>query len=138
MNLKKHFIQAISGAIIIASDIVLCGCKHDKVPEIIHSCNFPEKVSFNNDIIPVLKNSCSTSGCHTGLSPAGNLNLDDSVAYKKLMKHGSGYIDTINPNYSLLYSQMISSSTPMPPSGKLSDCKILLVLQWIQQKAKNN
>lgn len=118
--------------------IIFYSCTYDKVSVIKPSCNTPATVSFNNDILPIFQNSCSTSGCHTGTSLAGNLNLEAGHAFISLMKPGSGYLDTINPNYSLLYSQMKSASKPMPPSGNLDDCKTSLILKWIQQKAKNN
>jgi hypothetical protein len=101
-------------------------------------CNIPETVSFSRDIIPLFQKNCSISGCHNSTSKTGNLNLEINVAYSSLMKSGSGYIDTINPNYSLLYSQMTSASNPMPPTGKLSNCDISLVFSWIEQKARNN
>ncbi len=107
--------------------------KVDKV-----ECLIPSTVSFNQNIVPFFNQYCNTAGCHSGGSPAGNLDLSPLMAYSKLNKSGSGYLDTINPNFSLLYSQMISVSNPMPPTGKLDDCKLEMVLKWIQQKAKNN
>jgi len=123
-------------ALVIAG-ITFFSCKDDK-GYIKPDCTLPETVSFSNDIIPVFDKYCNTSGCHTGSNPSGHLSLDATVAYANLMKHGSGYIDTINPNYSLLYSQMISTSKPMPPYGNLDKCKTSLIFKWIQQKAKNN
>ncbi|HEU4717713.1 MAG TPA: c-type cytochrome domain-containing protein, partial [Bacteroidia bacterium] len=82
--------------------------------------------------------NCNTAGCHSGTSPAGGLNLEPANAYAQLTSHQGGYIDTLHPEFSLLYSQLISTTTPMPPTGKLDDCTIKLVLKWIQQKAKNN
>jgi hypothetical protein len=101
-------------------------------------CNIPETVSFNNDLVPLFNQNCSISGCHSGNAPAGNLNLEPVVAYSQLMKKSAGYVDTIHPQYSILYSQMSSASTPMPPTGNLDQCKIDLVMKWIEQKAKNN
>ncbi len=105
---------------------------------IANPCGTPTIVSFSNDVLPILNANCSISGCHTAGSSAGGLDMDASVAYSRLMQPGSGYVDTINPNNSLLYTQLNNSSDIMPPSGKLSDCKIALIQKWIQQKAKNN
>lgn len=121
--------------------LALRACTHDKakmaVPEA--SCNTPATVSFSNDIQPLFNQHCNTAGCHSGGSPAGNLDLSPGEAYAKLMQSGSGYIDTIHPNYSLLYVQMGPTAyDPMPPTGRLDDCKLKLILTWIQQKAKNN
>lgn len=115
-------------------------CTHDKgkivVPEV--TCNTPAVVSFSSDIIPIFDKYCNTSGCHSGSSPTGNLNLESSMAYSQLMKHSSGYIDTMHPDYSLLYAQINSTSQPMPPTGNLDKCDLNLIYKWIQQKAKNN
>lgn len=133
-SFKKIAILAILSGI---AGVAIFSCTFKKA-DIKPICNIPAKVSFSSDILPILNAHCNTLGCHTGTRPAGNLNLDASVAYTKLMKSGSGYIDTINPNYSLLYSLMITTSKPMPPSGKLDECKTNMILKWIQQKAKNN
>ncbi len=106
--------------------------------EVIPSCTPPGIVSFSQHIVPLLNARCNISGCHSGSQPQGNLNLESAVAYRQLMKSGSGYVDTINPKYSVLYSSMNSISNPMPPTGRLDDCSRELVLKWIQQKAKNN
>jgi hypothetical protein len=121
--------------------ITVFSCKRDKAP-IARVCNqtLPDTVSFSKNIIPIFRNNCSITGCHSGINPtgAGHLNLDASVAYSQLMQKGKGYVDTLNPNFSVLYTQMTSYSKPMPPSGNLDVCTTLLVLKWIQQKAKNN
>lgn len=117
--------------------VIIISCKRDVGKKKVE-CVIPTTVSFNQNIVPILNNYCATAGCHSGSNPSANLNLESSVAYAQLSKSGSGYIDTINPNFSLLYSQMISVNQPMPPTGKLDDCKLNTVLSWLQQKAKNN
>lgn len=101
-------------------------------------CQLPATVSFSQDILPIFNSQCSTFGCHTSSMRAGNLNLEASVAYLQLMQPGKGYIDTLNPTYSVLYNKLITTTNPMPLSGKLDNCKINVILKWIQQKAKNN
>ncbi len=137
MHLRTRFIIVISAVVLLPAGITFYGCSRDK-GMIIPVCNTPATVSFSRDIIPLFEANCSKAGCHTGPAPAAYLNLDANVAYNKLMKRGSGYIDTVTPNFSLLYSQMISTSNPMPPAGRLDDCKTLLILKWISQKAKDN
>jgi hypothetical protein len=97
-----------------------------------------DSVSFSTDIVPLFNTYCNISGCHSGSSPEGNFNLESSIAYMELMKPGTGYIDTVTPGFSVLYTQLISVSQPMPPTGKLDDCRIEMVLKWIEQGAKNN
>ena len=98
----------------------------------------PDTVSFHKDIQPIFTNNCNNEGCHSGNIPSNRINLDSSFAYSQLTKGGSGYVDPINPQNSVIYVSIISVSNPMPPSRKLSDYNIQVVLKWIQQGAKNN
>ncbi len=102
------------------------------------SCEPPETVSFAQDIMPILNASCNLSGCHSGSSPEGNLDLSPVNAYLQLTTGSAGYVDTVNPEFSVLTASMRSVSSPMPPSGNLDDCSIELVMKWIEQKAPNN
>lgn len=116
--------------------LVFCtSCRYDKA-EI--NCNAPEIVSFQQQIQPIFKQHCATSGCHAGSSPSANLNLESAVAYAQLSRKSKGYLDTLTPQYSVLFASMNAVSNPMPKSGKLDQCTVDLVLKWIQQKAKNN
>lgn len=117
--------------------ITFYSCKYD-VADALPCSNNPHVVSFTSDVLPLLRTECSTAGCHSGSNPEGNLNLEDAVAYDELWKPGRGYINTSKPEFSLLYTQMISASQPMPPTGKLHDCKIHLILKWIEQGALRN
>lgn len=113
-------------------------CTYDKAENKPCNTTIPDSVSFQSDILRLFRTHCSTSGCHSGSNPEGNLNLDDAQAYAQLSQPGKGYINLTKPEFSILYTQMNSSSQPMPPTGKLDDCKINLILKWIQQGAKNN
>ena len=129
----------VSVLLIGGTAITISSCSKDKKELPCNKSLVKDSISFNKDLTAsVFHLHCSLSGCHSGGRPAGNLNLEDSVAYSQLMKNGSGYIDTLNPNYSLLYIQMNSDAPTMPPSGKLDDCTINAVLQWIKEGAKNN
>ncbi|MBK7965547.1 MAG: hypothetical protein IPK10_09795 [Bacteroidetes bacterium] len=66
---------------------------------------------------------CSTSGCHSGSNPGGNLNLDDAQAFAQLSQPGKGYINLTKPEFSILYTQMNSVSQPMPPTGNWKNVK---------------
>ncbi len=41
--------------------------------------------SYANDIQPIWTANCAKSGCHTGASPAGNLNLSSGVSHGQLV-----------------------------------------------------
>ncbi|HVD97403.1 MAG TPA: hypothetical protein VNB90_04300 [Cytophagaceae bacterium] len=138
MNLVKNKLQFL--LLVIA----LC-CQHctyrnveDIHPNNVCTQTLPDTVSFSRDIQPILTNNCSLSGCHSGNNPEGNFNLEAGKSYAELMQHGSGYVDTINPRYSVVYSELVSQSNPMPPMGRLDQCSIDLIEKWMKQKAKNN
>ncbi len=116
--------------------ILLCG---------ITSCDKPSEtncetgtVSFSQNVLPILNANCSLSGCHSGTSTKGGLNLSDSIAYQKLLQTGSGYVKPSNPSGSIVIAEMKSSSSPMPPTGNLEACKIETIYKWIEQGALNN
>lgn len=110
--------------------------KKEVVPEIV--CNTPDSAKFNKSVLPILVTNCAIVNCHSGASAEGNFNLDAEVAYATLTRKRSGYLDTIYPKFSVLYSSMISESDPMPPTGKLDKCSLEIIEKWMQQKAKNN
>lgn len=117
--------------------LFFCACTYEKVtPRVL--CTTRDVVSFSKDIQPIFDAHCTTAGCHSGPNPKGNLDLEAVASYTQLWKKKSGYIDTLNPTFSVLYASMNSTSNPMPPIGKLDKCALQLVLKWIEQKAKNN
>ena len=117
-----------------------CTYKNENLANPLPDCSgfLPDTVSFSKNIVPLFTANCAISGCHSGSSPTGNLNLQSSSAYGQLNTAGTGYIDTINPTYSVLYSMLVSTSTPMPPSGSIGTCNIQLIQKWMKQGAKNN
>ena len=121
--------------------VVLTGvssCVNDKPAPAVCVADAKDSVSFKNDILPIFNSQCNQPGCHAGSRPAGNLSLEPALAYTRLTKKGSGYIDTLHPESSILYLQMNATALPMPPSGRLDDCTLQTMLLWIKQKAKNN
>lgn len=98
-----------------------------------------ENVSFSADIQPILTTNCATAGCHSGNSPEGNLTLETSQSYAALSKPGKGYIDINNPTFSVLYSSLVSTSSPMPPNGQpLSACDLKRIETWMKEGALDN
>lgn len=118
---------------VIAMFIFLHACKGKN-----EKCSNPTTISFKNDVQPIFNENCITSGCHSGNNPAGNLNLSSQVSFQNLIDSQSGYLDLNTPKNSLLYTSMTSVNNPMPPNGKLSNCKLDLILKWIEQGANNN
>jgi hypothetical protein len=120
--------------IFVVLSIIYFSCTY---AEIDPTCTktLPDTISFSKNIIPILNTNCNMNNCHSSPSPAGFLDLSPSVAYSKLLKKGSGYVDTLNPQKSILYIQITST---MPPTGKMDPCDIALILKWMEQNAKNN
>lgn len=116
---------------ILLSLCLISGCMKNYVEPVI----IPQVISFSNDIIPIFSNACL--GCHTNGGMYPGLILSSDVAYNQLWTDGvnAPYLDTIDPVSSTLYIKM---NTSMPPSGTLSNEKISLVLEWINNGAKNN
>ena len=120
---------------------VSLGCAYNKaegIKPLPADCPSADSVSFSKNIIPILNKNCSTSGCHTGVNAEANLNLDASVAYVTLTNPRKGYVDILNPKLSVLYSSLVSVSQPMPPTGRLSDCELDQIANWMKKGAKNN
>jgi len=136
---RRKFIN-ISCLLLLA--VIICitfySCAKDKGEPVIYCNSLPDTVSFNKNVIPIFKANCSLSGCHSGSTPTGSLDLDSSSAYSQLMRKNTSYVDTLDAKNSLLYSQLVSTSNPMPPTGSINYCSIQLILKWIQQKAKND
>ena len=128
--MRNNFLWFGFGMLALCASIP--ACRHDA--EITPAITGP--VSFHGQVLPLLHANCALSGCHAGTSPQSGINFEDSVAYSTLFtKH---LVDTLHPAQSLIVLQINSVSTPMPPSGLMSQGKRDLVLAWIQQGAKNN
>ena len=125
----------MSKFVVLIALTLLFSCTKAKVEDV---CTTPATVSFQKDIQPIFNTNCATSGCHAGTKPAGSLNLEASVAYENVTDSKRGYLDTVNPKASLLYTSMTSVTNPMPTNGKLSKCTTDLILKWIEQKSKYN
>ncbi len=91
-------------------------------------------VSFLNDVIPILEESCALSGCHATGGQAPDLTAGN--AFTSLSN--GGYLDVDSPESSVLYEWLTGVRTPaMPISG--SDPTInAKILAWISQGAQNN
>jgi hypothetical protein len=117
----------------------LLSCRWDKVEPLsidtLQSC-LPDTVSLSRDLQPLFNYNCVGTYCHSGPTSPGHVNLDAGASYNAMIN--GGYIDLQQPSQSLLYSQMMSVSNPMPPDGRLDKCKTDLILKWIQQGAPNN
>ena len=93
--------------------------------------------SFNADILPILTSRCAFAGCHVAGGPDGiNLRTYDAV----IAGEEDDDDDTViagNARRSELVEQIVEGE--MPPNGPpLPAAQIQLIIDWINEGAKNN
>ena len=91
--------------------------------------------SFNADILPILTNRCAFAGCHV----AGGPNGIDLRTYDTLNAGGrdGAVIIAGDARESKLVEQIVAGK--MPPNGPpLEAAQIQLIIDWINEGAKNN
>src|SRR5688572_30001022 len=71
-------------------------------------------VSYYNDIVPVLKRSCT--GCHHPGKLKGQVDLTTYEAFKKGGKHGAGFI-VGKPKESIVVDEISGDEPSMPAEG---------------------
>lgn len=103
----------------------LTGCYTDK-EDLLYGdviCDTVD-VSFNNDILPIIKTKCATSGCHVqGGSGSGIFENYNQIKAKA-------------DNQSL--ARRVLELKDMPPTAPLTACQIEYFRQWLTDGAVNN
>lgn len=109
----------------LLSVLFLFGCYYDNEEELYGgtSCNVVS-VSFSEDIMPLIKTECATTGCHVQ-GGAGNGVFDNYSNVKAKVDNGS------------LKDRVIVQRN-MPPNEPLSNCQIEYIEEWINQGAVDN
>lgn len=92
-------------------------------------------MSYSIHVKPILVNNCGTNGCHDAVNKFGGWDLSACTPTA-----GNGVQACAITNNQLLGAITHSNNVnmPMPPSGKLADCDIAKIRNWIQQGAKDN
>lgn len=95
----------------------------------------PGAVSFSEDVLPIFKAECGT--CH------GNLGGWNASSYESVMTTGLNAPVVLpgDPENSLLAQKILGTQTQgaiMPPSGKLPQDEIQVILDWIAAGAEDN
>lgn len=111
--------------ILISILLILSSCYKDK-EDLLYGdvvCD-PIDVSFSNDIMPIISNSCAIVGCHVQ-GGSGNGLFENYNQVKTKVDNGS-------------LMQRVVVDQDMPPSGSLTPCQITYIQQWIEDGAPNN
>jgi WD40 repeat protein len=97
----------------------------------------PQQVSFENDIVPILRASCH--GCHQPAKAKGKLNL---TRYETLMRAEDPVVIPGQPDQSLLLELLLSSDgepPEMPEDAEpLKAEEIEIIRRWITEGALND
>lgn len=111
--------------------------------------NIPVTISFSSQVQPIFTASCALSGCHTGSSPTGSMNLSTGVSRSQLVNVAAvGFAGAIrvipgDANNSYLIRKLENgpniSGLQMPENrAPLSQATINIIRDWISQGAQNN
>jgi len=119
-----------AGILLTATGLLLfSGCYYDREEEVVPT---DDPVSFSADVQTIFDNDCTV--CHPSISPT--LDLTSGNSYESLFD--GGFIDTDNPEASILYQRLIGTPSIMPPTGSLPNSNLVTVLSWIEQGALDN
>ena len=93
-------------------------------------------VSFYNDLVPVMKRSCT--GCHHPGKLKGELDVTTYGAFLKGGKHGAGF-KAGEPTNSMVIEEISGDEPSMPKEGDaLSKAEVALVTRWIMEGAHDD
>jgi hypothetical protein len=129
-----------SGAVIVAACIVsyLSACSYTNSADTLTPCNLPQTVSYQVDVLPILKQQCYR--CHSAdkyksLS-SNTLNMEDFTTLKYYATPANG---RDNVSYLVGNIRHDPGFVAMPnDGGKLSDCEIATIKAWVDAGALNN
>ena len=137
---------------LVAIVFVVAGCSH-KIPDLATNNNTgggggggntgntsvpcdPNKVYFNQQVLPILISNCALSGCHDDVSHQDGVTL---TSYQKVMSTGN--VSPGRPGDSDLYEVLVDTDPekrmPRPPQNPLNQQQIQIIYQWILQGAQN-
>jgi len=93
-------------------------------------------VSFYNDLVPVMKRSCT--GCHHPGKLKGELDVTTYAAFLKGGKHGAGF-KAGEPTNSMIIEEISGDEPSMPKEGDaLSKTEVALFTRWIVEGARDD
>jgi len=137
------------GICLLVIMIVIVGCSSSTSSPDSSSTNTDNKVSFDNDVLPILTSNCVV--CHQGNAPPGSLNLEPVNAYTDLVNTPSIQsslvrVDPGMPDKSYLTHKLNGTQNDIGGSGvrmpygapPLSQAQIDTISRWISEDAPDN
>lgn len=117
---------------------LLSACSYTNGYEAPAPCNLPKTVTYQLDVLPILKANCYS--CHSAneyqVSSSGTLNMEkfsDLKAYTEVAS-GRGDVSALLGNI-----RHDPGFNAMPQGGgKLSECEIAVIKAWIDEGAPQN
>lgn len=93
-------------------------------------------VSYYNDVVPILKRSCT--GCHHPGKLKGELDLTTHAAFKKGGKHGAAFKEG-DPKSSSVIEEISGKEPSMPKEGDpLTGAEVAMIERWIREGASDD
>jgi len=124
MTFKRLSYLSVLVAFMLTPMILLVNsCKHEGIP-----ANQMPQVCFTEEVLPIFKNSCGTTGCHSSGGGHG-YNFTDYAGIMKAITAG-------NADKSKAYQSITSTFQLMPPDNALPASKRTIIRLWIEQGAK--
>ncbi|MFN8348990.1 MAG: hypothetical protein U0X91_28580 [Spirosomataceae bacterium] len=116
------------GGVVIFLIAFFQSCINEKPKSDVQPCN-NKIISFANDVKPILIKSCYS--CHDNRNHFGGCKLEDFTDVQNWVSSGE-------LQYSIYYDTDNIPIPKMPKGGKLSECDITVINNWVNQGAENN
>ena len=135
-RLLSRIVLVLTPFVILAA-LIVPSCK-DQKPNTIGYLLPDSNVSYSRDIDPLFAQTCLGSQCHSGSTPAKNLNLEPP-SYSKLVSYLPILVSPKDTN-SLLLQYLDGRFFPRMPSNQdpLTPNQIHGIKQWIIEGAHDN
>lgn len=122
------------GVFFMSVALFMASCQYKNVVEpIIPPPDPTDTIYFSSDILPIWNSDNYCTSCHKTGATAPDLTTDK--AYGSITS--LGLVDTDDPSSSIIYSYTLKTSETHSWK-KYTDSQAALILQWIEQGAKNN
>ena len=116
--------------------LCLLGCTRDRADMLMpdHISHPAAKISFEQQILPILAAKCAFSGCH-GENPQEGYDYRTYESFIAGGEHGPAFIPG-NAEESEIVEEVVEGKMPPPNSGipTLSEAELQVLMDWINQQ----